>query len=176
MRGNRFFALAAGVVLALFVAAPGFGASTGTVANGTFGTVTWKLSATDSADGHVCITMSLRQRRSDSSAECGSIFGPEAGRARGITYLAHTGAPAPDYIVGPVTALAKSVVIAFSNRRSIRTQTVAPPKAMIAKIAFYVAKLPCPARPTSVRGLDARGRVVAYLGIPQLKLRGKPTC
>jgi len=120
--------------------------------------------------------MTFPQRGGDQSAECSSIFGPQAGRARGITYLAHTGAPAPDYIVGPVIASAKSVVIALSNRKTIRTKAVVPPKGMTAKIAFYVAKLPCPARPISVRGLDAGGRIVAHLAIPQLKVRGKATC
>ena len=176
MRRSHFFALAAGFVVASLFAVSGFGASTGTVASGTFGKVAWTLSATDAADGHVCITMTIHQKPTDRSAECGSIFGPQAGRAHGITYLAHTGAPAPDYIVGPVIARAKSVVIALPNRRTIRTRTVVPPKGMTAKIAFYVAKLPCPTLPTGVRGLDAGGRVVAHLAIPQLKPRGKPTC
>jgi hypothetical protein len=47
---------------------------------------------------------------------------------------------------------------------------------MTAKIGFYVAKLPCAARPTSVRGLDASGRAVAHLVIPRLRPRGKGTC
>jgi hypothetical protein len=163
MRGRYFFALTAGVVLASVFAATSVGAATGTVARGAFATVAWKLSATDSADGHVCITMTLDRRRSGSSGACGSIFGPDAGRAQGITYLAHTGAPAPDYIVGPVRSRAKVVVIALSNRKTIRTKTIAPPKGMTAKIVFYVAKLPRAARLTSVRGLDAGGRVVAHL-------------
>jgi hypothetical protein len=176
MRASRVFALAAGLVLASSFAVPGWGASTGTVTSGTFGTFAWKLSATDSADGYVCLTMTLLQHPGDRSSECGSIFGPQAGRAHGITYLAHTGRPAPDYIVGPVIASAKSVLVALSNRKTIRTRTVGPPNGMTAKIAFYVAKLPCPARLLSVRGLDSGGRTVAHLSIPQLKVRGKPAC
>ena len=97
-----------------------------------------------------------------------------AGRAHGISYLAHTGAPAPDYIVGPVVASAKTVVIALSTGKTIRTKTIAPPKGMTPKIAFYAAELPCPGRPTSVRGLDAAGRTIAHLAIHQLPPLSKP--
>lgn len=176
MRRSRFLVLAGAFVLAMFVAVPGWGSSTGSVASGSFGAFAWRLSATDSADGHVCLTMTLAHHVGDSSSECGSIFGPEAGKADGITYLAHTGAPAPDYLVGPVDARAKVVVIALSTGRTIKTNAVAPPKRMTAKIAFYVAQLPCPARPISVRGLDANSRVVAHLAIPHLSVRGKSAC
>jgi hypothetical protein len=176
MGGSRLIALAGALVLASFFAMPGSGASTSLVAVGTFGTSAWKLYATDSADGHVCLTMTFPRHLGDRSAECGSILGPQAGKARGITYLAHTGAPAPDYVVGPVIASAKSVVIALSNKTTIRAKAVVPPKGMTPKIAFYVAKLPCPAPLISVRGFDAGGRVVAHLAIPQLPPRGKSGC
>jgi hypothetical protein len=170
------FAVVEALVLALVLAASASAAQSGVVASGAFGVVGWKLSATDSRDGYVCLTMTLPQRLGGRSSECGAIFGPGAGQAHGITYLAHTGAPAPDYIVGPVLATAKTVIIAFSNGKTVRTKTIAPPRGMTAKIAFYVTALRCSALPTSVRGLDTTGRVVAQLAIRRLRPLGKTTC
>lgn len=144
-----------------------------TVASGTFGNVAWRLSATDSASGYVCLTMRLPQR--SWSRACGSIFGPTAGRAHGLTYLAHTGRPAPDYIVGPVVATAKTVIIVLSNGRTLTGKAIPPPKGMTAKIGFYAAALPSGARPSSVRGIDAGGRIVAHLDIPSLRPPSKKT-
>ena len=161
------------LVAVLMLGAPSLAATSEMVASGTFGPVSWRLSATDSADGHFCLTMTLPQRHGGS--ECGSIFGPTAGQAHGITYLSHTGGPAPDYIAGPVVATAKTVIIALSNGKALRTRTIAPPKGMTTKIAFYVAELPCPVHATSVRGIDGAGRNVAHLAIHFLP-PGKTTC
>jgi hypothetical protein len=147
-------------------AGAGLAASSATVASGTFGTVTWKLSATDSAGGYVCLAIALP--RHAGASECGSIFGPSAGRAHGITYLAHTGVPAPDYIAGPVVATAKTVVVALSTGQTIETRTIAPPTGMTREIAFYATELPSRGQPVSVRGVDKAGRTVARLAIPRL--------
>lgn len=174
MRVRVPFAITGALAAVLMLGAPSLATTSGTVASGTFGTVAWKLSATDSADGRFCLTMTLRGR--GRSSHCGFIFGLAAGQAHGITYLAHTGAPAPDFIVGPVVATATTVVTALSNRKAVRTKTIAPPKGMTRKIAFYVAELPCPAHATSVRGIDAAGHTVAHLAIRFLRPPGKMTC
>ena len=169
-------ATAAAALVVVVLAASSQAVSDGIVAKGTFGTVPWTLAATDSADGQMCLTMTLPQRLGGGSTECGTIFGHAPGDPRGITYLAHSGAPVPDYIVGPVTARAKTVVIALSTGKTIKTRTIAPPRGMTAKIAFYVTALACPARATSVRGLDASGHVVAHLTIRLLPQLRKASC
>ena len=173
----RVFSAATGAVLVmLMLGGSSSAAGLGMVAYGTFGAVSWKLSATDTADGHFCLTMALPERGGGRSSACGSIFGLAAGRAHGITFLAHTGRPAPDYIVGPVVATAKTVVIALSSGKTIKTRTIAPPTGLTGKISFYVAELPCPAEATSVRGIDAGGHDVAHLAIRPLQAPGTTTC
>jgi hypothetical protein len=174
MRRPRLFAVVGAVVVVSVLAALGSAAPVGSVASGRFGAVPWTLSATDSPDGKVCLTMTLPRHFGGTGGGCGSIFGPGAGRSQGITYLAHTGNPSPDYIVGPVVAMAKTVLIALSDGKVIRATTIAPRKGLTSKIAFYVAELPCPARPTSVRGVDTAGRTIARLTIHQFRPLGKP--
>ena len=146
--------------------------SPGTVATGTFRGGAWKLTATDSADGSYCVTMTVPARHEDSSTGCGSIFG--AGGHR-ISYLAHTGAPLPNYIVGPVVATARVVQITLSNGEILGTATIAPPARLSKKIAFFRAELPCAAYPTRLVALDRAGRTVAQLDI-RLRPPGKPSC
>jgi hypothetical protein len=146
----------------------------GTIATGRFGTAAWRLSATDAADGTYCVTMTLRSRSGGGGTSCGSIFGRSVGQAHGISFLDHVGRPAPDYIVGPVTATAKTVVITLSNGTTLQTKAIAPPRGMTAKIAFYVTQHPCPADATHLHALNSKGRPVAHLTIPLLP--PSPTC
>jgi hypothetical protein len=137
----------------------------GTVATGKFGSVVWRLSATDAADGSYCLTMTLPSRSGGAASACGSIFGSSAGQAHGISFLAHTGRPAPDYIVGPVTATAKTVVITLSNGTTLQAKVSAPPREMTGKIAFYVTQLPRSAAATHLQALNGKGRPVAHLTV-----------
>lgn len=174
--GSLFFATGAVVGVAMLLTAQGSAASSKiVVASGAFGTASWTLSATDSPDGHVCLTMTL-PHHGGSASECGTIFGSQAGQARGITFLTHTGAPSPNYIVGPVLARARTVTIRLASGTSMTTKTIAPPSGLTSKIRFYAAQLPCPTRPTRVTGFDSAHRVVADLKIRQLRLHGKTTC
>lgn len=145
----------------------------GTIASGMFGRIAWRLSATDAADGSFCVTVKLSLHSSGGATACGSIYGP---RAHGITYLAHTGGPEPDYIVGPVVATARTVEITLSNGATLRTKTIAPPKGMTTKIAFYVAQLPCPATPTRLEGVDRLGHIRASLPFAAGRMPGRTTC
>ncbi len=147
-------------------------ASPATVATGTFRGGAWKLTAIDSADGSYCLTMTVLARHEDSSTGCGSIFG--AGSHR-ISYLAHTGAPLPDYVVGPVVATARTVQITLSSGEVLGTATVAPPARLSKKIAFFRAELPCAVYPTRLVALDSAGHTVAQLAIRR-RAAGKPSC
>jgi hypothetical protein len=176
MRTSGLAAFTAAVIAALSSAAPSVASPfAAVVASGVFGGAAWTLSASDSPDGHVCVTMALPHHGGRAS-ECGSILGPQAGRAHGITYLSHVGAPAPNWIVGPVLARAKTVVITLANGDKLTAKTIAAPTPLTAKIGFYAAQLPCPVRPTRVTGFDASHRAVANLTIRLLPLRGKTRC
>lgn len=162
------------ILVLLAVGASSAASPSRTVAFGRFATTPWRLSASDSSSGSFCLAMTLLRHLS--SSECGSIARQGAGRIRGITYLAHSGALAPDYIVGAVVGTAMRVVITVTTGRPLTTKTIAAPDGMTSKIAFYVENLPCSEQPTSVRGLNAAGRTVAYLVIHRFRPLGDPTC
>jgi len=112
-----------------------------TVKSGRWQGITWRLKAQAGSDGSYCIAMIVARREAGRS--CGSI------RSEGISYLAHTGRPAPDYVVGPVTARARFVQIEFFERPPLRIPAVRPPAALDRSTRFFVAILPCPATPKS---------------------------
>lgn len=176
MRVARLLATGAAVGVVALPAAQGSAAPAKiVVASGVFGTASWTLSASDSPDGHVCLSMTL-PHHGGSASECGAIFGPQAGRAHGITFLAHTGVPLPNYVVGPVLARASTVDIRLSSGKTMTTKTIAPPRRLTSRIRFYAVQLPCPTRPTRVTGFDASHRMVADLTIRQLRVHGRATC
>src|SRR5688500_12369206 len=130
-----------------------------TVISGRWHGIKWELTANTGSDGSYCIVMTVR--RTDYGRSCGSI------RNKGISYLTHSGRPAPDYVVGPVIAKARSVQIAFFDQRPIRISTIAPPRTLYRGIRFFAAILPCPATARSVVARNAAGRIVARIAIPR---------
>jgi hypothetical protein len=155
--------------LALFAPAATYAHTAGesTVKIGRWHGIKWKLTAGTSPDGSLCVAMTVAGRESGRS--CGSI------RKEGISYLAHTGRPAPAHVVGPVIAKARSVQIKFFDRPPIRTSTIAPPATLDPGTRFFVAILPCPATPRSFEARNAAGRIVARLVIAH-RLGPKAPC
>ena len=154
---------AVGVGLAVFAACFAVAAATAagdvTVWSGGQRHVAWSLVATDGESGSFCLTM-RKKGRLDAS-ECGSIFG---GPAHGVTYLAHFGRPGPNYIVGPVVARARRIVVSLSDGTELVIPTIAPPRGLVPSIRFYVRLMPC--RSVQVRrivGINANGRTVASI-------------
>jgi hypothetical protein len=134
------------------------------VKSGRWHGIKWELTANTGSDGSYCIVMTVR--RTDYGRSCGSI------RNEGISYLFHTGRPAPTYVVGPVIARARSVQIKFFDRPPIRTSTIAPPPTLYPGIRFFAVILPCPATPRSFVARNATLRIVAQLigarrGVPK---------
>jgi hypothetical protein len=144
--------------LALFAPAATYAHTVGesTVKIGRWHGIKWKLTAGTWPDGSYCVAMTVGGGSEDGRS-CGSI------RKEGISYLAHTGRPAPGYVVGPVIAKARSVQISFFDRQPIRTSTIAPPPTLDPSTRFFMAILPCPATPRSFVARNAAGRVVAQL-------------
>jgi len=90
-----------------------------TVKSGRWHGMKWEFKA-EAADGEFCVAMTVG-RGAEDGRSCGSI------REDGISYLAHTGRPAPNYVIGPVIAKARSVQIRFLDRPALRISTIAPP-------------------------------------------------
>jgi hypothetical protein len=144
-------------ILGLVAASATYGhtVSEPTVISGRWHGIKWELTANTGRDGSYCIVMTVG--RDEDARSCGSI-GNE-----GISYLFHTGRPAPTYVVGPVIAKARSVQIKFFDRPPIRISTIAPPRTLYRGIRFFAAMLPCPATPRSFVARNAAGRIVAQL-------------
>lgn len=151
------------------VIAAGAGAVSGpTVASGHWDGTAWSMTASDDASGAWSISMSFGGKPQGSEGGSLHLFRPvQKGQlAVGISFLAHTGIPRPDYVVGPVVSKATEVVITLSNGAVIRTRTIPPPKGFAPDIAFYAAQSPGSGPVVSAVGLDAAGRVVAHLKLP----------
>jgi len=153
------------VGIALVGAAAAAAAGDVTVTSGVYRHVSWALVASDGPSGSYCITMQEPRGRLDGSG-CGSIF---SGQAHGISYLAHDGIPAPDYVVGPVVAKAVRVSVTFADGSHLTIPTVPPPPGLAKNIRFYVHVMQCTTtQPTRIVGKDAGGQVVASLQLHPL--------
>jgi hypothetical protein len=139
-----------------------------TVASGRWHGMKWEFKA-QAADGAYCIAMTVGRGLEDGRS-CGSMG------KHGISYLAHHGRPAPNYVVGPVIAKARSVQIKFLDRPSVRISTMAPPPTLDRGMRFFAVILACPATPRSLVARDAAGRVVAQIVIPNRRFPRPKTC
>ena len=163
--------LASIAVAASMAAATATAAGDVTVASGVYRHASWALVASDGPSGSYCITMQQPRGRLDGSG-CGSIFG---GRAHGVSYLAHNGTPAPDYVVGPVVSKARRVLVTFTDGSHVTLRTIPPPAGLARNIRFYVQLMPCRStQPKRIVGTDSGGRVVAFR-LPALSLP-RPHC
>lgn len=155
------------VAMVGFVAAPfeSYGHTVGyetTIKSGRWHGIRWEFTARTGSDGSYCIDIEVAGRGSGRS--CGSIRDPGSRR---ISYMAHSGRPAPNHVLGPVIARARYVHISFFDRPPIRTSTIAPPRTpeLARGIRFFVAILPCPATPRRIVARNATGRVVAHIAV-----------
>ncbi len=138
-----------------------------TVKSGRWHGMKWEFKA-EAADGEFCVAMTVG-RGAEDGRSCSSI------REEGISYLAHTGRPAPNYVIGPVIAKA-SVQIRFLDRTALRISTIAPPPTLDRGTRFFAAILACPATPRSLVARNAAGRVVAQIVIPNPRFPLPTTC
>lgn len=143
------------------------GGSSDAIATGSFSGVPWELAGDDGPDGSYCLTLKIpATSKSVGTESCGSIRVPGRYGPHGISYLAHIGAPRPNYVVGPVVASARAVEIKLADGTTLRSTTIAPPSNLFSGIRFYAAELPCPARPTRLMAFEGRRQPVARLTLP----------
>jgi hypothetical protein len=162
----RTTAVVAAVVASLSGSSAVRGASSETVvATGHWSGVSWRMSAIDYATGDYCVFMAVPATVIQPSESCGRL----ALKSRhAISYMAHTGKPRPDYIVGPVLATARLVEISLANGKVLKAPTIAPRLGLARSLRFYAEQLPCGVRVTRVLARDRRGKIVAQRSIPQL--------
>jgi hypothetical protein len=107
------------------------------------------------------------------ASECGSIFNR---LNHGVSYLAHIGRPAPNYVAGPVIATATHVSLTFKDGTHLRLPTILPPRGLAPNIRFFIDFMPCrTSDPVRIVGTDANQRIVASLQLPSWK-QPRETC
>jgi hypothetical protein len=124
--------------------------------------VVWKLYATDTPDGHYCMSFRSGHRWSEG---CGSIHQPGVRVPFGLSFVAGSGRDG-SYVYGPVVSTAETVAITLSNGHVITTRTFAAPKSLASGISFYFTTKPCRTFPQVISGRDASGREVAHWSRP----------
>ena len=73
------------------------------------------------------------------------------------------------YIVGPVVARAKRIVVSLSDGTELVIPTIAPPHGLASNVRFYVRLMPCKSvRVRHIVGVDAGGRTVASIQLRPL--------
>jgi hypothetical protein len=121
------------------------------VKTGRWHRIRWEFTTGGSfAGGSYCVAMATRGR------EDGRSCGPTP--KEGITYLAHTGRPAPDYVIGPVVAAARAVQITFVDRPAIRTPTI---RTLDRSTRYFAVVLACLPNPKGFVARNGVGRIVA---------------
>jgi hypothetical protein len=150
-----FAAAAATVALVAVSAASALTVSTTTVKSGRWHGITWEFTTEGSfGGGSYCVAMAIRGR--EAGRGCGAT--PK----KGITYIAHTGRPAPDYVIGPVVAAARSVQITFFDRPPIRAPTI---RTRDRSTRYFAVVVTCPATPKSFVARNGAGRIVARFAL-----------
>ena len=151
-------ALVATVAACALVATPALAGSAieASVKTGRWHGMEWELRAGAWRDGSYCVAMLIRDR--DDGRACGNIR--EQG---GIGYIAAVSRPFPDYVIGPVVMVARSVRIDFFDRPPLRLSTIPAPRVLPGGMRFFMTLVRCPSTPRGFIARDARGRVVAQL-------------
>jgi hypothetical protein len=165
-------ALAGVSVLAIFAATSAVAAVSSTAASvmpggkmvvvksGHWAKTAWTLSASDTADGHVCLFLTLTAPRAGGSTCLLVRRSPvRAGGPYGVAFV--SGYQDVSYDIGAVFSTAHTVKITLSNRSVITTPTIHPPPGLASNLVFFAVERPCAAFETSIVARDATGQVVA---------------
>jgi hypothetical protein len=174
-------------VLALFAAASVTGALAGTgasimpggkmvvVKSGHWARIAWTFSASDTADGHVCLFLTLPAQRAGGSS-CGLVrrSPTRAGGSYGVAFT--SGYQGVSYDIGAVFSTARTVKVTLSNGSVIKTPTIHPPRGLAGNLDFFAVERPCAAFETSIVARDAAGQVVATWTASRARNARHPDC
>jgi hypothetical protein len=121
--------------------------------------VNWEFRGGAWRDGSYCTAMLINGR--EISRACGNVR-----KQDGIGFSAGGNASdkrVPDFVMGAVVATARTVRIEFFDKRTpLRLGTIPAPRTLEGGVRFFVAVLPCSAKPRKLVARDAAGRVVGH--------------
>jgi hypothetical protein len=174
MRGVRVprLALLGIAVLALFATTSGVAPLAGTAAriapggkmvvvkSGHWAKIAWTVSASDTADGHVCLYLVLPSLRAGAGS-CGLVRSSpiRTGGSYGVAFT--SGYQGVSYVIGAVPATARTVRITLWNGSVIMTRTITPPRGLASSIDFFAVEPTCRADEKAIVARDATGLTVA---------------
>jgi hypothetical protein len=119
--------------------------------------VNWELRGGAWRDGSYCTAMLINGR--ENSRGCGNVR-QQGGIGAGAGGVG-SGRRLPNYVMGAVVPRARSVRVEFFGRAPVRLSTIPAPRMLEGGVRFFVAVLPCPAKPRKLIARDATGRIVA---------------
>ena len=174
-------------VLAPFATASGVAAVAGTaqsimpggkmvvVKSGHWARIAWTFSASDTADGHVCLFLTLPAQKAGGGS-CGLVRRSpiRAGGSYGVAFM--SGYQRVSYDIGAVFSTARTVKVTLSNGSVITTSTIHPPRGLASTIDFFAVERPCAAFETSIVARDAAGQVVATWTASRASNARHPDC
>src|SRR5262249_60213555 len=114
------------------------------VKSGHWAKTTWTVSASDTADGHVCLYVVLPSQRAGGGS-CGVMRSSpiRAGGSYGVAFT--SGYQGVSYVIGAVPATARTVESTLWGGTVINTRTINPPRGLASNIDFFAVERPCKA-------------------------------
>jgi hypothetical protein len=146
------------------------------VESGHWAKVAWTFSASDTADGHVCLYLVMPSLRAGGEA-CGLVRRSpfRVGGAYGVAFM--SGHEGVSYVIGAVPATARTVKIMLSNGSVITTRTISSPAGLTSNLGFFAAERTCTAEEDAIVARDAAGLTVAkWTASPASRRRSTSDC
>jgi hypothetical protein len=141
----------------------------------------WTLSAYRSATDGVCFAMTpgptVNAETVGAGMNCsavGSVRSTTDPTPPPLAYLASSGR-GQHWIVGAAVPSA-SIRVELADGRLLHAVPFTAPPGLRARIDFFMALVPCDATPRAITALDARGRTLGRITIPDLSLPGSRRC
>jgi hypothetical protein len=144
------------------------------VESGYWANIPWTVSASDTADGHVCLYLVLpAQRAGGSSCSVVRRSPIHAGGSYGLVFS--SGHQGVSYVIGAVTSTARTIKITLWNGSIITTRTISPPRGLSSNFGFFAVERTCKSDEKSIVARDAAGLTVARWTAPPPDRQHGPT-
>ena len=144
------------------------------VKSGHWANIPWTLSASDTADGHVCLYLVLPAQRAGASS-CSLIRRSpiRVGGSYGLVFS--SGYQGVSYVIGAAPATARTIKITLWNGSVITTRTISPTRGLSSNFGFFAVERTCKSDEKSIVARDAAGRTVARWAAPPPGRQHGPT-
>jgi hypothetical protein len=144
------------------------------VKSGHWASTPWTLSASDTADGHVCLYLVLPAQKAGGSS-CSLVRRSQirAGGSYGLVFS--SGYQGVSYVIGAAPVAARTIKITLWNGSVITTRSISPPRGLSSNFGFFAVERTCKSDEKSIVARDAAGLTVARWAAPPPGRRHGPT-